>query len=100
MAKFTNYAPGPRGITLKDGSTIWIDPGKWAEVKKDDIAEPLPDLGQPREAADTSEGDALKERVTELEKQVEALTSENAALTKDKTELTKQVETLTKPAGK
>ena len=28
MANFTNTAPGMRGINLKDGSTVWVEPGE------------------------------------------------------------------------
>lgn len=76
MAKYTNYARGSRGIGLKDGSTVWLNPGESADIKKEDIAGPLPDLGQKVEAveSDTAELDALKESVAELTKQVETLT--------------------------
>lgn len=106
MAKFTNYARGPRGIALKDGSTVWLDPGQSATIDKADIVEPLPDLGKKAdavEAADTGEIDALKTQVADLTKQVETLEADKAelakvgaALAKEKADLTKQVETLSK----
>ena len=100
MAKITNYARGPRGITLKDGSTVWLEPGQSEDIKKDDIAGPLPDLGREPEAPvdNSSELDALKAEVADLTKQVEALEGEKAELSKANADLTKQVEALTKPA--
>ena len=59
MAKITNYARGPRGITLKDGSMIWLDPGQSEDIKKDDIAGPLPDLGTEPNVSDDDDGDAV-----------------------------------------
>lgn len=32
MAKFTNTAPGMRGIVTKDGDTVWAEPGETIEV--------------------------------------------------------------------
>ena len=58
MAKITNYARGPRGITLKDGSMIWLDPGQSEDIKKDDIAGPLPDLGTEPNVSD-DDGEAV-----------------------------------------
>jgi hypothetical protein len=78
MKKLTNYAPGPRGVTVytrdKDGKpngsdVIWIDPGKSASVDPKDIVEPLPDLGDKPGAVDTDEVS-----------QVEALTAERDEL--------------------
>lgn len=99
MAKITNYARGSRGITLKDGSIVWLDPGQSADIKKDDIAGPLPDLGrEPEEpVSNDDEVSALTAQVADLTKQVEALTTERDGLAKDKEDLTKQVEALTKP---
>jgi hypothetical protein len=73
MAKFTNYARGPRGISMKDGSTIWLDPGQSEDIKKDDIAGPLPDLGT-APAVSANDGDhekalaAEKQRADDAEK--------------------------------
>ena len=109
MAKFTNYSRGSRGIGLKDGSTVWLEPGESVDLKKEDVAEPLPDLGQKVEAVETGseELDALKQQVADLTKQVEALEADKAELAKtgaelakEKSDLTKQVEALTKPADK
>lgn len=32
MTKVTNNAAGPRGVTLKDGSTRYLEPGETAEL--------------------------------------------------------------------
>ncbi len=32
MAKFTNTAPGMRGIVTKSGETVWAEPGETVEV--------------------------------------------------------------------
>ncbi|AIT81601.1 hypothetical protein [Novosphingobium pentaromativorans] len=99
MAKFTNHARGPRGISLKDGTIKWLEPGQSIDLKQADIVEPLPDLGKASEAAvDTGAIDELKARVTALTKQVEDLTKERDELAHDKDALTKQVEDLTKPS--
>jgi len=103
MAKFTNYARGSRGISLKDGSTVWLEPGESADLDKKDVAEPLPDLGsKPKGGSedDASELAALKDQVAALTKQVEDLTAEKAEAEKSNAALTKQVEDLTKAANK
>ena len=102
MAKYTNYSRGSRGIGLKDGTTVWLEPGESADLKKEDIADPLPDLGQKAEAVETGseELDALKQQVADLTKQVEALTGDRDGLKTANADLTKQVEALTKPADK
>lgn len=74
MAKITNYARGPRGITLKDGGTIWIDPGQSADIKKDDIVLPLPDLGTEPTFADEGDTDA---RIAELRTEIDGLKAQH-----------------------
>lgn len=88
MASFTNYAPGARGVNLKIGTTVWIEPGETVEIADDDIHGNLPDLGKKPsddEAGDQAasakvladlkaENDALKARVVDLEGQIETLT--------------------------
>lgn len=100
MAKITNYSRGLRGISLKDGTTVWLEPGESADLDKKDVAGALPDLGQKSDApvSDDKALDDLKAQVESLTKQVEDLTKERDGLAKDKTTLTKQVEDLTKPA--
>ena len=39
MAKFTNTAPGARGVLLKTGGYKLIEPGETAEIDEKDIAE-------------------------------------------------------------
>lgn len=104
MAKYTNYTSGPRGITLADGSTRWLNPGESADIPKAEVVEPLPDLGAKAEAADDgAEIDALKAQVAALTKEVENGQAEMKALTgklgdaeKANAALTKEVETLSK----
>lgn len=100
MAKITNYSRGLRGISLKDGTTVWLEPGESTEIDKKDVAGALPDLGQKADApvSDDKALEDLKAQVADLTKQVEDLTKERDGLAKDKTSLTKQVEDLTKPA--
>lgn len=117
MAKLTNHSRGLRGISLKDGSTVWLEPGQSADIKKDDVAGALPDLGKEPTEADDSDGaemEALKVHVAALTKQVEELEADKAELAKvgaasakeaetlkgQVADLTKQIETLKKPAGK
>lgn len=87
MAKFTNYARGMRGISLKDGETIWLEPGESVDLDKAKIAEPLPDLGVKQEAvASDDETEALRARVAELEEQA---SKQGAEITRLNAELAK-----------
>jgi len=90
MKKFTNYAPGPRGITLKSGDTVWLQPGQSESVDPSKIVEPLPDLGSKVEQ-DTSELDALTAERDELKAQVADQAKEIEGLRAD-------LEKATKPA--
>jgi hypothetical protein len=83
MAKITNYARGPRGITMKDGTTVWLDPGQSADRRKDDIAGELPDLGQPAPATGEADND--------LKAQLAELTSQLAAVVKERDDLKAQL---------
>ena len=67
MAKITNYARGPRGITLKSGEVIWLDPGQSEDIKKDDIAGPLPDLGTEPNVSDDDDGNAVASLCAEID---------------------------------
>ena len=80
MAKITNFARGPRGISLKDGSTIWLDPGQSEDIKKDDIAGPLPDLGT---APAVSETDGDDDRVSALSAEIDSLKAQVAKFDPD-----------------
>jgi hypothetical protein len=43
--KYTNNAIGARGINLKDGTTVWVDPGETTDdLAKADIADVHADL--------------------------------------------------------
>jgi hypothetical protein len=87
MPKLTNYTPGPRGINMKDGTTVWIEPGASADIDKNKVNGDLPDLGKESDAkADTKANDdalATKDaRIAELEAQVKDQASQIEALTK------------------
>lgn len=87
MTKMTNHAPGPRGITMKDGSTVWLNPGTSADIDKAKVAGELPDLGTPPKKVSNDEADL-----------VAALQTENADLKKKVGELAAEIETLKKAA--
>ena len=98
MKKFTNYAPGARGVTVKldgkDGGseTIWIEPGETASIDPKLIVEPMPDLGtKPADDGSADEIEALTARNAELEALVEDQGKQIATLTAD-------LEKATKPA--
>lgn len=92
MAKLTNHARGPRGISVKGGGLIWLEPGESVDINKEDIIEPLPDLGQPRDevasddadliAAVQAENEALKTQVEAQAAELTTLKAENEKLKK------------------
>ena len=94
MAKLTNHARGPRGITLKTGETVWLEPGESADIKKDDIAEPMPDLGQPRDEAASDDADLI----AAVQAENEALKTQVEAQAAELTTLKAENEKLKKPA--
>lgn len=97
MAKHTNYASGPRGINLANGTTKWLEPGESIELTKSEIAEGgLPDLGKESDVATANIEQAAD--LAAARAQIEALTTENAALKASNAEQAAQIETLTKPA--
>lgn len=81
--KFTNYTPGDRGITLKDGSVVWLKPGETVEVTGE-VVGPLPDLGD--KPAKQDDGDAAL---------IDAVQAENADLKKQVAEQGKTITDLT-----
>ena len=100
MKKFTNYAPGLRGITLKpldnegDHEIVWLAPGETASVDPKRIVEPLPDFGtKPAETdpAEAAQAEALEAERDTYKAKVEAQAKELAALRAD-------LEKATKPA--
>lgn len=99
MKKFTNYAPGARGITLKpkdkDGAheIVWLEPGETASVDPARIVEPLPDLGTKADPADTAEDD----QVAALTAERDALKAQVEAQVKELTSLRADLEKATKP---
>jgi hypothetical protein len=103
MKKYTNYAPGTRGIRTESG-VVYLDPGQSAEIDPKTIVGEVPDLGKksdlPDDGPDAGDFDVLTQKVADLAKQVEALTGERDGLKKDNADLAKQVEALTKPADK
>ena len=99
MKKITNHTRGPKGVNLKNGSTLWIEPGDTAEIDPDTVIGKVTDFGKKPDASPT-DGTGLQAQIDVLTKQVETLTAERDDLSKDKADLTKQVETLTKPADK
>jgi len=77
MKTLTNYTAGPRGINLKDGTTLWIEPGQSVEVEADTINGALPDLGKPGDGTSeqSDEIDALRRENEELRAELAALLS-------------------------
>jgi hypothetical protein len=61
MAKFTNTGEGPRGINLKDGTTVWADPGHTVEVDEKDATHVHADF----EKGDKAAKDAAKDSEAE-----------------------------------
>ena len=55
MTTYTNTAAGMRGINLKDGTTIWVEPGE--SVEANDVAHAHDDLvtGKPPKPAPDAE---------------------------------------------
>lgn len=86
MKKLTNYTPGPRGVTMKDGEVVWIKPGASVEVKAEDIAT-MPDLGERPKAERDEDAEALASAL-----------KENEALKKQVASLQADLEKATKPA--
>lgn len=98
MKKFTNYAPGPRGITVRtkdesgkpNGSeTIWLEPGQTESIDPKLIVEPMPDLGEKAEAAAAD---------AEADERIAALEAENEQLKAQVKSLEADLEKATKPA--
>lgn len=81
MKKFTNHAPGARGIMTSKGIVL-LDPGQSADIDPKDIIGAMPDLGDaPAASSDDAElVKAVEDENAALKKQVEDLTAENANL--------------------
>lgn len=63
--KYSNPAPGARGINLKDGTTVWIDAGDTLEVEADEVVHAHSDLkkgaaGEKAAAKAKEEGDTVQ----------------------------------------
>ena len=84
MKKFTNHQPGPRGINIEGGSTVWIEPGETVEIDPKTIAGPVPDLGKAatQAADDAALTEAVQTENADLKARIAALEAENAKLTK------------------
>lgn len=94
--KVTNYRPGPRGINLEDGSTVWLEPGETRDISDLKVKGDLPDFGK---AADQADRDAdevvsLRARVAELEAKLKA-GEEPGPLDQSVEKLTAHLETVT-----
>lgn len=89
--KITNHAAGPRGITLKDGSTVWLNPGQSEDIKKDDIAGELPDLGR---APDENASDSSDDRIGALQSEIDSLKAQHAEELKAETQRADDAEKL------
>jgi len=78
MKTFTNHQPGPRGVNIKGGATVWLEPGESREIDEDTIEGALPDFGKPAAHADELDAanGALTEQVAELQQQVSDLTDQ------------------------
>jgi len=72
MTTVTNYQPGPRGINLENGSTVWVESGQTVDISDLKVKKPLPDFGKPADQAerDANDVEALRARVAELEAQL------------------------------
>lgn len=102
MKKFTNHAPGARGIRTKSG-LVMLDPGQTVEIDAKDIVGELPDLGKVSDAskADDDNGDMialLEAEIADLKKAGDAQTKEVADLKKAVTDKEKEIADLKKAA--
>lgn len=88
----TNYAPGMRGINLKDEGTRWLNPGDSLEFDEADMIGAMPDLGQATEATIADQAAltqelasanaqiaSLQATIADQAAQIEALTSPQSA---------------------
>lgn len=89
MAKYTNTAPGARGIRMKDGSTVYVDAGAVLDVDGDveDIHPDIvkgdkPDAVQ-RQADDASTIAELRVENDDLRAEIADLTAKLASLDGD-----------------
>lgn len=82
--KLTNYQAGPRGINMRGGTTVWIEPGETAEIDKAQVEGDMPDLGKkPDQDAEQAQAD-----------RVAALTVENDHLRAEIADLTAKLASL------
>lgn len=83
----TNYQPGARGVNLKDGRTIWVEPGQTVDIDGE-VQGDMPDFGKKPDAVAADDAgkalDAANARIAELEAQVADLTSQLDAATTPK----------------
>jgi hypothetical protein len=64
MAKFTNNSAGTRGVNLKNGTTVWLEPGESQDIK-DAAPNQHPDFDLPKPKADTDEAAAAEAAAAE-----------------------------------
>jgi hypothetical protein len=87
MAKITNFHAGPRGINMKDGTTVWVEPGQTVDIDKGKVNGDMPDMGSEADlkkaaAANADDLAAANARIAELETQVDEQAKQIAELTK------------------
>ena len=99
MKTVTNYQAGARGVNLKNGTTVWVEPGQTVDIEGE-IAGDLPDFGKkPSDdaAADQAASDAaLAAAKSEIDAMNADLTAKDATIA----DLTAQLEAATAPATK
>lgn len=89
MAKFTNLHLGARGINLKSGATVLVEPGKTVELDEKDIADVHPDITKGEAAAKRALG-VVEESDGDDAELIAAVEAANADLTKQVADLTKE----------
>jgi len=55
--KFTNTGNGPRGLNMKNGSTIFLEMGETVDLNKSDVAKVHPDIEEGAKAAKEAKPD-------------------------------------------
>lgn len=79
----TNYTAGPRGVNLKNGDTLWIEPGQTVDLDKSNVVGDLPDFGK---APDADAQNIVS--LVEAQDQIARLIADNDRLSADNDRLT------------